>query len=105
VLLAEARAQTFIRLVNAGAYVEAERLAPAIARQTARQTESMDTDEIGAEALDAIYCLAMLALHRERPAEAAELFARAQRFAGPRTEILALAQFHESLSLQRAGRG
>ena len=100
-ILAEARAQTFIRLVNAGAYAAAERLAPGIARQT----ESLDRDAINAETLDSIYCLAMLALHRERPAEAAELFARAQRLAGPRTEILALARSHERLSLRRAGRG
>jgi SAM-dependent methyltransferase len=100
VLLAEARAQTFIRLVNAGAYAAAERLAPGVARQT----EFTDGDEISAEALDSLYCLGMLALHRERPGDAAELFARVQRSAGPRAEIHASAQLHERLSRQRAGR-
>ncbi|HEV7508129.1 MAG TPA: class I SAM-dependent methyltransferase [Thermoanaerobaculia bacterium] len=99
-LLAEARAQTFIRLVNAGAYTAAERLAPGIARQT----ESAETDELSAEALDSLYCLGMLALHRERPGDAAELFARVQRLAGERAEILGPARFHEELSRQQAGR-
>ncbi|HSS52964.1 MAG TPA: class I SAM-dependent methyltransferase [Thermoanaerobaculia bacterium] len=96
-LLAEARAQTFIRLVNAGAYAEAEKLAPRLSVS--------DGDDLTAEALDSLYCLGMLALHRERPNDAAEFFARVQRLAGERAEILALARFHESLSLQRAGRG
>jgi SAM-dependent methyltransferase len=100
-LLAEARAQTFIRLVNAGAYAAAERLAPGIARQT----DFPAGDDLSAEALDSLYCLGMLALHRERPGEAAELFARVHQLAGPRAEILASARFHETLSRQRAGRG
>jgi 2-polyprenyl-3-methyl-5-hydroxy-6-metoxy-1,4-benzoquinol methylase len=100
-LLAEARAQTFIRLVNAGAYAEAERLAPGVARQI----EAQDSGEIrDAEALDSLYCLGMLALHRERPEDAAELFGRVHRLAGERAEILWSARLHEGLSLRRAGR-
>jgi SAM-dependent methyltransferase len=101
-LLAEARAQTFIRLVNAGAYGEAERLAPAIVWQTDALT-LRDASETDAEALDALYCLAMLALHGERPSEAAEMFARVHRLAGRRAEILWWARFHEGLSWRRAG--
>jgi SAM-dependent methyltransferase len=99
-LLAEARAQTFIRLVNAGAYAEAERLAPGVARQIYIQ----DDGEMAAEALDSLYCLGMLALHRERPEDAAELFGRVHRLAGERAEILWSARLHEGLSLRRAGR-
>ena len=106
-LLAEARAQTFIRLVNAGAYDAAERLAPGIVRQTdAPDGESVA--EITAETLDSLYCLGMLALHRERPGDAADLFARVHRLAGRRAgwhaEILWSARLHEGLSLRRAGR-
>lgn len=100
-VLAEARAQTFIRLVNAGAYAAAERLAPRIVRQT----DFSERDEISAEALDSLYCLGMLALRRERPRDAAELFARVQRFAGQRPQILASARHHETLSRQQAGLG
>jgi 2-polyprenyl-3-methyl-5-hydroxy-6-metoxy-1,4-benzoquinol methylase len=104
-LLAEARAQTFIRLVNAGAYAEAERLAPGVARQIEVQEGGEIRD---AEALDCLYCLGMLALHRERPEDAAELFGRVHRLAGQRSghraEILWSARLHEGLSLQRAGR-
>lgn len=99
-LLAEARAQTFIRLVNAGAYAAAERLAPGIARQT----ESADLD-VTAEAIDSLYCLGMLALQGGRPAEAAELFGRVQRLAGERAAIFGPARLHEELSLRRAGQG
>jgi hypothetical protein len=99
-LLTEARAQTFIRLVNAGAYAEAERLAPGISRQA----ESTDR-EISAEALDSLYCLGMLVLQRGRPAEAAELFGRVQRLAGERAAIFGPARLHEELSLRRAGQG
>jgi len=100
VLLGEARAQTFIRLVNAGAYSAAERLAPRIDRLV-----SPNESEITAEALDSLYCLGMLALHRERPNDAAELFARVQRLAGEQAEILGPARRHEKISLQWAGRG
>jgi SAM-dependent methyltransferase len=98
-LLAEARAQTFIRLVNAGAYAAAERLAPEIARQTA----SLAFEDDG-EALDSLYCLGMLALQQKRPDDAAELFGRVHRLAGRRAEILWSARLHEGLSLWRAGR-
>lgn len=101
-LLAEARSQTFIRLVNAGAYAAAERIAPEIVRQTDRlafQDGAVDT-----EALDTLYCLGMLVLQRDRPGDAADLFARVHRLAGRRAEILWSARFHEGLSLRRAGR-
>lgn len=103
-LLAEARAQTFIRLINAGAYAAAERLAPGIARQTGGPDGEIG-EQISAEALDSLFCLGMLALQRERPGDAAELFARVQRLAGSRAEILGRARRHEELSLRRAGRG
>jgi SAM-dependent methyltransferase len=57
-LLDEARAQTFIRLVNAGAYAAAERLAPAIVRQT-----EPFLHESSAEVLDCLHCLGVLTLH------------------------------------------
>ena len=95
-LLAEARAQTFIRLVNAGAYTEAERLAPRLAPGIAAGLE--DGGEINTEALDSLYCLGMLALHRERPDEAAELFGRVHQLAGERTEIFESARLHEEMA-------
>jgi len=91
-LLAEARAQTFIRLVNAGAYEEAERLAPGIAARLEAG------GEISAEALDSLYCLGMLALHRERPDDAAELFGRVHQLAGERTELFESARLHEEMA-------
>jgi hypothetical protein len=106
-LLAEAVAQTFIRLVNAGAYEAAERLADRIARLAPEDGSPeglVDGTAVGTEALDALFCLAMLALHRERPEEAAELFARVHRLAGERAEIRWSARLHEGLSLRRAGR-
>jgi SAM-dependent methyltransferase len=106
VLLGEARAQTFIRLVNAGAFAAAERLAPRLAAEIAsRQTALSGGDNISTEVLDSLYCLGMLALQRERPNDAAELFARVQRLAGERAEILGPARLHEEISLRRAGRG
>jgi SAM-dependent methyltransferase len=105
-LLAEARAQTFIRLVNAGAYAAAERLAPRLAAEiAARQTASSEGDNANAEALDSLYCLGMLALHRKRPNEAAELFARVQQLAGEGAAIFGPARRHEELSRRQAGRG
>jgi hypothetical protein len=104
-LLAEARAQTFIRLVNAAAYAAAERLAPGVARQTAALALG-DGDgsqgEVSAEALDSLYCLGVLALHRERPDEAAELFERIHRLAQGNAESLWSARLHEGLRLARA---
>ena len=104
-LLTQARAQTFIRLVNAGAYEAAERLAPGVARQIELPDGGAPAAGMAAEALDSLYCLGMLALHRQRPADAAELFGRVRRRAGSGAEISGLARFHEELSLQRAGRG
>ncbi len=99
-LLAEARAQTFIRLVNAGAYEAAERLAARVAPGT-----DAGVGDITAEALDSLYCLGMLALQRERPAEAAIGFARVQRLAGRSAEIHELARLHEDLGLRRGRPG
>jgi SAM-dependent methyltransferase len=95
-LLDEARNQTFVRLVNAGAYAAAEELAPRIAAQI----------ENDASALDALYCLAMLALQTERFAEAEVLFARAARGAeAPGAEshrhLIQWARDHQELSRQR----
>ncbi len=100
-LLTEARAQTFIRLVNAGAYAAAERLAPWIAEIPDPAGATTET-AVPTEALDALYCLAMLALHRGRPGEAGELFARVDRLAGPRDEIRESARRHEELSRRQA---
>ncbi|HEV7784353.1 MAG TPA: hypothetical protein VGQ28_03385, partial [Thermoanaerobaculia bacterium] len=79
-----------------------ERLAPGISRQTGVPDIG---GQISAETLDSLYCLGMLALHRERPGDAAELFARVQRLAGERAEIHRPARFHEELSRRQAGRG
>lgn len=106
-LLAEARAQTFVRLVNAGAYEAAERMAP----QVAQQLDLWTLEERGEEspgALDPLFCLGMLALQQARPGEAADLFGRVYRSAGrraapERAEILWSARYHEALSLHRAG--
>jgi 2-polyprenyl-3-methyl-5-hydroxy-6-metoxy-1,4-benzoquinol methylase len=102
-LLAEARAQTFVRLVNAGAYEGAERLAPGVARQTGMEGGGGVVPAVGAELLDSLYCLGMLALQRERPEDATQLFGRVHRLAGRRAEIYWPARFHEGLSLRRAG--
>ncbi len=101
-LLGEARAQTFIRLVNAGSYAAAGKLAAGVARSIDAPKGKMD-----AEALDSLYCLGMLALHEGSAAEAAALFARVQRLAGEageRAPIHWLARLHEGLSLWRDGR-
>ncbi|HYR29567.1 MAG TPA: class I SAM-dependent methyltransferase, partial [Thermoanaerobaculia bacterium] len=103
-LLAETRAQTFIRLVNAGAYAAAERLAPWIATQIETQRAE---EEAGASTfLDPLYCLAMLALQQGRAGEAAEQFRRvaqaAERSGGEaQREMLRTARYHESLSRER----
>jgi SAM-dependent methyltransferase len=95
-LLDETRAQTFVRLVNAGAYSVAERLAPRIVTQIAHDAES-------AGSLDPLYCLAMLALQTGRAEEAAELFHRvglaAERFGAG--ELLRSARHHETLSREQ----
>ena len=104
-LLKEARAQTFIRLVNAGAYAAAEQLAAEVDRRL-----GLFAGEPGwpmdAEALDSLYCLGMLAFHQERPDEAAEIFGRVQRLAreAGRAQLHWVARLHEGLSLGRAGR-
>jgi hypothetical protein len=91
-LLAGARAQTFIRLVNAGAYAAAERLAPRVPGGIA-----------GREELDCLFCLGILALQRKRPAEAAEIFGRVHRLAPPdQADIQEAARRHEALSRRQA---
>jgi SAM-dependent methyltransferase len=107
-LMDQARVQTFIRLVNAGAnagsYAAAEQLAPRILAEVERAGEAGGA--IGS--LDPLYCLGMLALQRGRPAEAAELFRRVSVTAelsgdGAHEELLRSARYHESLSRQQAG--
>lgn len=106
-LLAEARAQTFVRLVNAGAYDAAGRLAPRVGGQIDwRALEERGEESPGA--LDPPFCLAMLALQQARPDEAAELFGRVYRSAGrraapERADLLWSARYHEALSLRQAG--
>lgn len=101
-LFAHAQAQTFIRLVNAGAWEAADELAPLIEPQ-------VDADSLTANgerspgALDLPYCLGMLALHRSRPEEAARWFRVVQGagavYAAPeRAELLANARAHEALA-------
>ena len=90
-LLDESRAQTFVRLVNAGAYAAAERLAPRIAEQIEQQPS-----------LDPLFCLAMLALQTGRGEEGAELFGRL-RLAAERAgaeEMAGRARYHEMLSME-----
>jgi SAM-dependent methyltransferase len=104
-LLREARAQTFIRLVNAGSYAAAEKLAAGVARWIGPFAGEPGCP-MDVEALDSLYCLGMLALHQERPDEAAEIFGRVRRLAGEagRAQLHWLARLHEGLSLGRAGR-
>jgi SAM-dependent methyltransferase len=97
-LLDDARNQTFVRLVNAGEYPAAERLAPFIAARIATGNEA---------SLDPLFCLAMLALQLGRAGEAAELFRRVSEAAerrdpGDSNEMLRLARLHEVMSLERA---
>jgi SAM-dependent methyltransferase len=94
-LLGEARAQTFIRLVNAGAYAAAERLAPGIVRQAEERREA------DAETLDSLYCLGVLALHQKRSEEATRHFERVHELAGDGETPLS-ARLREGLRLARA---
>lgn len=109
-LLAETRDQTFVRLVHAGAYDAAERLAP----QVYQQIDLRALEEAGGTgpgALDPLFCLAMLALQRQRPDEAADLFGHVYRITGrlsdrggpERADLLWAARYHEGLSLHQAG--
>ncbi len=89
-LLDEAIAQTFVRLVNAGAYDAAEQMVPAIVRLT---------DSTGA--LDSLYCLGMLALQHGRAEEAADLFHRvavAAATSPSQQDLVRSARHHELLS-------
>lgn len=101
-LLVEARLQTFVRLVNACALDAADGLAPQV-------LQHLDLGALAAHgeqapgALDPVYCLAMLALHRGRHAEAAEMFGFVHRAAAvhprpERAQLLALARDHEELA-------
>jgi len=104
-LLEETYAQTFVRLVNAGAYAAAEELALRMALVIERDPPEDRAGSPGA--LDPLYCLAMLALQRGRSGEAAELFRRVAVAAegaganGPQ-ELLRSARDHERLSREQA---
>lgn len=98
-LLAETHAETFVRLVHAGAYGAAERLAPRVVQQVE------EGGEASRGALDPLFCLAMLALQTERPEEAADLFGRVARLAeerAGRADLREAARYHEELSLRQA---
>lgn len=102
----EARAQTFIRLVNTGAYAAAERLAPQIRREIdLRALEGAIAASPGA--LDPLFCLGMLAHQTRRPGEAADLFAHVVRLsggsAGPRPDLFWWSRYLQGLSLLQAG--
>jgi hypothetical protein len=99
-LLAEARAQTFIRLINAGAFDAAERLAPEVAGQADRLA---DAGEASSETLDALYCLGLLALHRQRPDEAEKRFERLRRLATGSAASVWSARLLDALRRVRAG--
>jgi SAM-dependent methyltransferase len=96
VLLDETRAQTFVRLVNAGAYEAAERMVPDIASLIERHPPEAHAGSPGA--LDPLYCLGMLALQRGRAEDAAELFHRvavAASTSPAQEDILRSARQHE----------
>lgn len=104
-LLEETYAQTFVRLVNAGAYENAAEIAPRIARIIERDPPEQSAGSSGS--LDALYCLAMLALQRGRSGEAAELFRRVAMAAeasgaSAQQELLRSARYHERLSREQA---
>jgi hypothetical protein len=85
-ILAETRAQTFVRLIHAGAYAAAERLVPAIARQTA---QLQDGGPASAEERDCLQGLRTLALHRKParsswPARLQARLGRARAYLGAR---------------------
>jgi SAM-dependent methyltransferase len=91
-LLDETRAQTFVRLVNAGAYQFAERLVPSIVNLIERDPHGT---------LDPLYCLGMLALQQGRHEEAAELFHRvavAAEQSPTQQHLVEPARHHEMLS-------
>jgi len=105
-LFVEARAQTFIRLVNVGAYAEAERLAPQILQQIDLHALEVAVS-VSPGALDPLFCLGMLAHQTRRPGEAADLFAHVVRLvggkSGPRADLFWWARYLEGLSLLQAG--
>jgi hypothetical protein len=98
-LLDETRAQTFVRLVNAGAYAAAEKMVPQIASLIKRNPPE---EHVGSPAaLDPLFSLGMLALQQGRAEEAAELFQRVAAAAEKspvHQDILQSARHHESLS-------
>jgi SAM-dependent methyltransferase len=106
VLLDEARIQTFIRLVNAGAYSSAQSLASRVgdhieARET---THALASDH----SLDALYCLGMLALQTGSAGDAAKVFRRVTEAversgSDDRLDLARTARYHEALSLEQAG--
>ncbi|HVT58017.1 MAG TPA: methyltransferase domain-containing protein [Thermoanaerobaculia bacterium] len=103
----EARHRAFVRLVHAGAYGVAEQLAPGVAAQIDPAAPQGERQWSVVE-LEAMYCLAMLALQQGRVAEAADGFRSLRRRleqAGGEAAALLLgpASYHEELALQRAG--
>jgi 2-polyprenyl-3-methyl-5-hydroxy-6-metoxy-1,4-benzoquinol methylase len=106
-ILDESEDSTFVRLVNYGAYEAASRLVPRIVRRIDDLPFAPTRERAGA--LDPLYCLAMLALQTDRPAEAADLFRRVQDHAAGAVSdewnaIQQRAHEHEELALQRLGR-
>ncbi|MEO8504159.1 MAG: class I SAM-dependent methyltransferase [Acidobacteriota bacterium] len=95
------RASTFVRLVNAGAHDAAESLAETVAAELG--LDALDSRAGGAlptrAALDALYCLAMLHLQRDRWTDAAALFALtvrlAERGSDSAADLIDLARAHE----------
>ncbi len=96
--IAATRRATFVRLVNAGAYGQAERLAASVDADT----PALSTDAVPRERLDTLFCLAMLALRRGRPAEAAERFALVEELSessGGSADLGEAARRHLALAL------
>jgi SAM-dependent methyltransferase len=110
-LLREARARGFVGLVNAGADDAAERLAPAVINSLAPLGSGGGEGgaTAAAVALDCVFCLGVLALRRERAAEAAAWFGlgsrleRARPATGGRPHLLRECREAEALALETLG--
>ena len=119
-LMGRARDEAFVRLVNAGRYAEAERLAGAVARArevTGRELSPSARDRLesgGDPVLNSLFCLGILTLnHRGDAAQAAQLLglvhdlARVACVSGggsPTAKILVWqARYCQALALKQAG--
>jgi SAM-dependent methyltransferase len=110
-LLREARARVFVGLVNASADDAAQRLAPAVSASLAPlgggSGEGGAAD--AAVALDCVFCLGVLALRRQRAAEAAAWFGLGARLdrpgpaTGGRPHLLRECREAEALALETLG--